>query len=158
MTNEQRIDNIIKSFHSHSRDNLIPMLQKLQDEIGYISEDVVTRVSHHLDLPGSKICGLATFYNQFRFNPPGKYHLQLCNGTACYMDGSKKLLEEIFKVLDIKDGETSRDGMFSLEIVSCIGACGQAPVIIINDMHHAAVDGNKFLDIINKIKQEEGLQ
>ena len=127
---------LIGKFPDLNRDKLIPVLQEIQDEFGYLSEDSVNELSVHLKLPASKIYGLATFYNQFRFSPPGKYHIRICHGTGCHLEGAGNLISEVEKILKIGDGETTRDGMFSLEVLSCIGACGQAPVIAVNNEYY----------------------
>jgi len=107
----------IRRFPS-SRDYLIPILQAVQEEEGYISKDSIGQISDYLGLPESKIFGVATFYNQFRLNAPGKYQVAICRGTACHVKGSFNLLETLQMELGIKPGETTRDGLFSLETVA----------------------------------------
>jgi len=123
---------ILKDYTGAQRDSLIPILQKIQDHEGYLSTNSVVEVGEHLKIPTSKIYGVATFYNQFRFEPKGKYHIQVCRGTACHVLGSATVLDQLEKTLKIKTDQTTRDGLFSLEVVACIGACGLAPVICIN--------------------------
>ena len=108
-----------------------------------------------LNLPASKIFGVATFYNQFRFSPKGKYHIELCRGTACHVLGSKTVLEQVEKQLKLKAGQTSRDGQFSLEVVACIGACGLAPVIAINGEFHAKVTTESIKEILQSYTDKE---
>jgi NADH-quinone oxidoreductase subunit E len=115
-----------------SRDYLIPMLQAVQEEQGFISRESICEISDYLALPESKIFGVATFYNQFRLSPPGKYQVAICRGTACHVKGSFNLLETLQRELGIEAGATTRDGLFSLETVACIGACSIAPVMTIN--------------------------
>jgi NADH-quinone oxidoreductase subunit E len=134
------------------------VLQKVQEELGYISEESIHRISAFLNLPTGKVFGLATFYNQFRFSPPGKYHIRVCNGTGCHMEGSGRLIKEISKLLAIGDNETTRDGLFSLEILSCIGACGMAPVISINDQYFEKVDVDKLKQILKECKENSQLK
>lgn len=150
------LEDILSRFPNISRDALIPILQEVQDEYGYLSEESIREISSFLSLPDSKVYGLATFYNQFRFSPPGRFHIQLCHGTACHLEGSVNLLKEIGKLLNIKDGETTRDGLFSLEVLSCIGACGQAPVMCINGRYFNKVDKNKLKDIIKTYQEGNG--
>ncbi|MFW5820994.1 MAG: NAD(P)H-dependent oxidoreductase subunit E, partial [Bacteroidota bacterium] len=146
MEKTRDIYSILKEFPNINRDSLIPILQKVQDEYGYLSEESVNQIGKYLDLPTIKVYGLATFYNQFRFTPPGKYHICVCDGTACHLEGSGKILKEIEKILDIRDGKTSRDGLFSLEVFSCIGACGHAPVISVNGKFYPKIDKNSLKD------------
>jgi NADH-quinone oxidoreductase subunit E len=115
-----------------SRDYLIPMLQAVQEAQGYISRESICEISDYLGLPESKIFGVATFYNQFRLSAPGKYQVAICRGTACHVKGSFNLLETLQRELGIEAGATTRDGLFSLETVACIGACSIAPVMTIN--------------------------
>jgi NADH-quinone oxidoreductase subunit E len=149
------IEQIIRKYTGQSRDHLIPLLQDIQDELGYISEDSVVMAGRLLGLPASKIYGVATFYNQFRFNAPGKYHIQVCRGTACHVLGSNTVLQEIEKLLKIKSGQTTPDKKFSIEVVACIGACGLAPVIAINGEFYAKVSLSSIKSIIETYKNRE---
>ena len=151
-----RIEEILKRFPQIKRNALIPLLQAFQDEFGYISEEAISRIGLHLSLPTSKVYGLATFYNQFSFSPRGYYHVVLCNGTSCHMSGAGELLNEICKLLEIKDGETTRDGLFSLEVQSCIGACGQSPVMEVNGAYHSGITVKELRDIINQYREDAG--
>lgn len=135
---------------------MIPLLQAVQDEFGYISEEAIVRIGSHLSLPTSKVYGLATFYNQFSFSPRGVYHISLCNGTACHLGGSGELYKELSKLLAIGDGETTRDGLFSLEVQSCIGACGQPPVMAVNDMHYSGIGVKEVREIIKQYREDAG--
>lgn len=133
------VEKVIKQISNPGRDSLIPILQTVQEEEGYISRESVIEIGKALNLPASKIYGVATFYNQFRFTPYGKYNIQVCRGTACHVKGSANLLNRLERELGILAGETTRDGVFSIEVVACIGACGLAPVIAINGNFHAKV-------------------
>ncbi len=144
---------IFAKYSEAKREYLIPVLQDAQDELGYLSREVIAEISEHLDIPASKIYGVATFYNQFRFQAQGKYHIQICRGTACHVKGSVKILETLKTLLQIKEGQTTRDGIFSLEIVACIGACGLAPVINVNGNFHANLTPEKLEGIIESYKQ-----
>jgi iron-hydrogenase subunit gamma len=150
----KNIDTILNDFLEPSRDNLIPILQKIQEKEGFLSIEAVEKVSSFLNIPTSNIFGVATFYNQFRFEPLGKYHIQVCRGTACHVLGSSTILEEIEKQLKIKAGKTSKDGLFSIEIVACIGACGLAPVISINGEFHAKLTKESVKSIIDNYKNQ----
>jgi NADH-quinone oxidoreductase subunit E len=149
-----QIGEILNRFPQIKRNALIPLLQAVQDEFGYISEEAISRIGAHLSLPTSKIYGLATFYNQFSFTPRGYYHMVLCNGTSCHMSGSGELLSEISKLLEIKDGETTRDGLFSLEVQSCIGACGQSPLMAVNGEYHSGISVKEIREIIKQYRED----
>jgi NADH:ubiquinone oxidoreductase subunit E len=154
MDEEDRIDQILKRFPQIKRNALIPILQAFQDEFGYISETAVSRIGTHLSLPTSKVYGLATFYNQFTFIPRGEYHITLCMGSSCHMGGASDLLGEIYKLLGIGDGETTRDRLFSLEVQSCLGACGQSPVMAVNGIYYAHVSVKEVREIIKHYRDE----
>ena len=154
VTETTRIEEILEQFPQIKRNALIPLLQAMQDEFGYISEVAINRIGDHLSLPTSKVYGLATFYNQFTFSPRGVYHITLCNGSSCHMGGSGELLGEFYKMLEIGDGETTRDGAFSLEVVSCIGACGQSPVMTVNGAYHSGVTVKEVREIIKQYRED----
>jgi NADH-quinone oxidoreductase subunit E len=149
-----RIDQILNEFQQVNRDSLIPVLQAIQDEYGYLSDESLEKIGTHLRLPASKIYGLATFYSQFTFAPRGKYHIRVCNGSACHIDRSSSILKELNKQLGIDDGEATRDGMFSLEVVACVGACGQSPVIAINEAYHAKVKSSSIRGLLDDIRSK----
>jgi len=152
----ETVREILKKYDDAKRDSLIPILQDIQDRLGYIPREAVRDIGKHLNLPASKIYGVATFYNQFRFEPLGKYHIQICRGTACHVKGSEKVLETLERELGIKTGKTTRDGLFSLEVVACLGACGLAPVITVNGEVYANMDSEKVKKLIKSLKKEEG--
>ena len=138
-----------------ARESLIPMLQAIQDYEGYLSREGIFEVSEYLGLPASKIYGVATFYNQFKLNPPGKHQIQVCRGTACHVKGSMNLLETLSAHLQIDPGETTSDGLFSLEIVACLGACSIAPVMTIDGEFFGRLDKKKLVDAIESFRGEE---
>lgn len=152
---ETAVKSILEKYGSGRQDYLIPILQEIQEAEGYLSEKAVREVGRHLSIPGSRIFGVATFYNQFRFEPKGKYHIQVCRGTACHVLGSATVLEALEKELRIRSGQTTRDGLFSIEVVACIGACGLAPVICINGEFHARVTEASIHDIIEQYRLKE---
>jgi len=148
----EKLKEIIEQHKGAGRDSLIPILQEVQEHEGYLSKDAVIEVGKHLNLPTSKIYGVATFYNQFRFQATGKNHILVCRGTACHVKGSAAVLAAFEKELNIKSGETTRDELFSIEVVACIGACGLAPVISINGEFYANVDPAQVVKIIDLYK------
>jgi len=149
------IDKVIEQFPQAGRDSLIPLLQAVQEEQGFLSEAAVARISRHLGIPASKVYGVATFYNQFRFQPKGRYHILVCRGTACHVKGSAKVLEAVTKYLKIEPGKTTRDKMFSLETVACMGACALSPVLCINEDFYAKVSPAKAIKLIESYREKE---
>lgn len=148
------LDSILSKYDNAKRDSLIPLLQEVQQQQGYLSREAVLEIGKHLKLPASKIYGVATFYNQFRFQPQGKNHIQVCRGTACHVKGSAAVLDAIKRELKVEPGQTTRDGQFSLEVVACIGACGLAPVICINGEFHAGVTTQKVGKILESYRKK----
>jgi NADH-quinone oxidoreductase E subunit len=149
------VDSVLRKHPRAGRDALIPILQEVQENQGYLSRDAITRISRHLNLPATKIYGVATFYNQFRFQPKGKYHVMVCRGTACHVKGSGRALEMAQKYLKLKPGQTSRDRLFSLETVACMGACGLSPVMNLNGEFYAKVTPQKLVKIIQGCREME---
>jgi len=149
------IEAILGKYPDAHRDKLIPILQDVQDHFGYLSKDVVIRIGKHLGLPVSKIYGVATFYNQFRFQAIGKNHILICRGTACHVKGSANILKTLQRELGIEAGQTTRDGLFSLEVVACIGACGLAPVISVNGEFYGNLTVDQVPKILNQYRQKE---
>lgn len=145
---------ILNQHQGATRDHLIPILQHVQEEQGFLSRQSIEAVAKHLNLSSAKVYGVASFYNQFRFNAPGKYNIQLCRGTACHVKGSLNLLQTLQSELKIVPTQTTKDGMFSLEVVACIGACGLAPVMCINGEFHAAVTQDQVSKIIDTYRQK----
>jgi NADH-quinone oxidoreductase E subunit len=149
------VDAILQKHPRAGRDALIPILQEVQEKQGYLSREAVIRISKHLNLPTTKLYGVATFYNQFRFQPKGKYHFTVCRGTACHVKGSNRVLEMAQKLLKLKPGQTSRDRVFSLETVACMGACGLSPVMNLNGEFYAKVTPQKLVQIIQECRETE---
>ena len=151
---EIAVNEILKNHEGAGRDSLIPILQEIQEKIGFLSREAVVVVGKKLKLPTSKIFGVATFYNQFRFTPQGKFHIQVCRGTACHVKGSLAVLDALKRELKVEAGETTRDGLFSLEVVACIGACGLAPVINVDGNFHADLSSQKIPGIIASYRKQ----
>jgi NADH-quinone oxidoreductase E subunit len=150
----QDIAPILKKYPNAHRDSLITILQEVQDAQGYVSKDSVVAIGQHLKLPASKVYGVATFYNQFRFHPTGKYHVQVCRGTACHVKGSLSLLDTVKHELKIQPGQTSRDQTFSLEVVACLGACGLSPVMCVNGEFFARMTPTRARKILDNCRKE----
>jgi NADH-quinone oxidoreductase subunit E len=137
---EQRLDPDVERWFAAaeatfpaSRPSLIPMLQSAQTALGYLPRDAMEVIARHLVVPTALVEGVASFYAQFRFNKPGRHRVTVCTGTACYVRGSGKLLDDIQADLAIASGETTEDGAVSLESVSCFGACALAPVVVLDE-------------------------
>ena len=126
-----------------SREHLISILQEVQAEYGYLSRDSINRISDYLGLPSSKIFGVATFYNQFRLKAPGRIQISMCRGTACHVKGSLNLLDACTQALGIEVGETTKDGLFSIETVACLGCCSIAPAMMVNGRFFGRLDKKK---------------
>ncbi|MFO7820937.1 MAG: NAD(P)H-dependent oxidoreductase subunit E [Lentisphaeria bacterium] len=154
MDTTTKVQGILEQHPGAGRDSLIPVLQDIQDACGYISRDMINQVGKHLQLPPSKIYGVATFYNQFRFHAPGKFHVQVCRGTACHVKGSGAVLDSLQRELGVSPGATTSDGIFSLEVVACIGACGLAPVISVNGEFHAGVTPQQVGSILDNYRSQ----
>jgi NADH:ubiquinone oxidoreductase subunit E len=149
------IDRVLDRYKNVKRDSLIPILQDIQEELGFLSEDSIVKVGKLLNLPTSKIYGLATFYDQFRFEPQGKFHFKICRGTACHIIGSLSILEYLEKNLKIRAGQKSIDGIFSIEVVPCMGACSLGPVISVNNEFYTRVTSESLREIVETYRQKE---
>lgn len=130
--------------------NLIPALQDIQDHFGFLPEHAIDQLSAHKGTSVNEIYGVATFYTQFRFNPPGEHTIRVCQGTACHVRLGQYVLAEIEKQLGIKAGQTTADGRFDLERVACLGCCALAPVMMVDDKVHARVSAKKIGSILSQ--------
>jgi len=134
------------------REDLIPVLQRLQELEGYLRPDAVRSISRWLKVSENEIFGVATFYAQFRFHPPGKYNIRVCMGTACHVVGARNFVEVLKADLNLSPGETTRDGMFSLERVACLGCCALAPVVVVNEEVHGRMNRVKFTELLATLR------
>ncbi len=132
---------------------VIPVLHKAQEIYGYLPIEVQEMISEGLDVPLAEIYGIVTFYTQFSLNPKGKYHIGVCLGTACYVKGSGDILDKIKEILGIEVGECTPDGLFSIEATRCIGACGLAPVLTVNDDVYGRLVVDDVEGIIKKYQE-----
>ncbi len=145
----ERINQVIEEYKDREG-NLIQILHLAQGIYGYLSLELQQFIAAKLDLPLSKVYGVTTFYSFFSTKPRGEYTIKVCLGTACYVRGGKKILEKLKDILDIEIGETTSDGKFTLEVMRCIGACGLAPAITINDQVFKQVNPDKLQSLIEK--------
>lgn len=134
--------------YGRERDNLIPLLQEVQERLHYLSPEAVRQVADHLDLSENDVYGVATFYAQFRFIPPGLHHVKVCQGTACHVRGSDRIMDAISRTTGIEPGQTSSDGKFSLERVACFGSCALAPVVVLDDKVYGRMTAAKTQKLI----------
>ena len=151
---KQNLDQIIASANK-DKSNLIQILQETQDLLHYLPESVLAYIATQLDVTEHWIYGVATFYSQFKFIKPGKHIIKVCMGTACHVRGSNSIKDKIETELDVKVGETTEDGLFSLEEVFCLGCCALAPVMVIDDEVFGSVTSAKLKRILTKFQKEE---
>jgi len=138
------------SVYTNEKSNLIQILNKVQEKYGYIPEFAQLEISNYLNLPMAEIYGVITFYSRFTLKPKGEYSVAVCLGTACFVKGSEKLMDRLKEKLGIDAGQTTKDGKFSLEATRCIGACGLAPVFMVND----DVYGRATVETVDKVIEE----
>lgn len=149
------IENILLNYPTPDRSLLLPILQDVQSSEGYIPADAVVMISDYLKIPTSKVYSVSAFYEKFRFTPGAKYAICLCNGTACHMEKSGSLIKEFEKQLGITAGQITRDKLFSLNASPCMGACGKAPVVRINQDFHTGVTIDQVTELLASIKNQE---
>lgn len=154
----RRFEAVVAVLDRYGRDpaKLIPILQAVQDEYRYLPEEIMTYVATALDISPANVYGVATFYGHFSLEPKGKYVIKLCDGTACHVKGSGELVDVLRKELRLEGkAKTTPDMLFTLETVSCLGACGLAPVVVIGEDVHGLVTRDEALAIVRGIKQKE---
>ncbi len=151
----EKVYHIMETFN-FDKNNLIPILHRVQEEYRYLPEKIMTYIATVLDISPAKIYGVATFYSHFTLDPKGKYIIKVCNGTACHVKASLPIIDAIKKQLHLSDAKkTTEDMLFTLETVSCLGACGLAPVVVINDDVHPMMTPDKVTEVISTIKSSE---
>ncbi len=140
--------------YSDIKGSLITILQGAQEIYGYLPTDVIYHIARRTNNTPAKVMGVATFYTQFRFAPIGKHLILLCRGTACHVNGSDSIAKAIFEELNITDGETTEDGLFTLSFVACLGCCSLSPVMMISDETYGSLTPLKAKEIISRIREE----
>ena len=143
----------LKGF-SRKRQNLIPILQKVQDRLGYLPREAMTEIAEYLNIPDIDVYGVVTFYNQFRLNPPGRHSIRVCLGTACHMKGGYITLDAWKRRLNINPGETTTDREFDLDTVACVGCCTMAPVTVVDAKPEGKVEPTRVDGILLAFEQE----
>ena len=149
--NEQ-LEAILKKYEKGDKSQLIQILNEIQDTFGYITKDSQKALSEYLDMPMAEIYGVITFYSRFTTEPKGKYNIAVCLGTACFVKGSEQILDRVKELLGIDVGQTTEDGLFSIEATRCIGACGLAPVFTVNDEVYGKATVKMVEEVIEKYK------
>jgi NADH-quinone oxidoreductase subunit E len=135
------------------REDLIPALQRVQDVDGYLSPYSIRLISRKLKISENEIYGVATFYTQFRFNPPAKYNIKVCLGTACHVAGGWNFIDAMKAQKNLSHGETTPDREFSLERVACLGCCALAPVVVVNDEVHGRMNRVTFMQLLESLEE-----
>jgi NADH-quinone oxidoreductase subunit E len=149
------INSILQKYPTDQPGNLIPLLAEIHEYVGFLSTEAIKKVGEHLKIPTSRIYGLATFYNDFRFQPRGKYHFQVCSGTSCHINLNTVILKEICKMLEIKEGEVTKNGLFSIEKKGCMCLCNNGPVMTVNEKAYFNLTIDKVHEIIHFYMQIE---
>lgn len=147
-----QLSNILSKYKPEKRFTLA-ILQDIQNEFNFIPKEAVFYLAEYLSVPVSEIYSMATFYKALSLTPKGKHIIKICNGTACHIRGSNILIDEIKDLLEIKPGETTADGLFSLEIVNCLGACALAPVMVVDKQYYGAMTKDKVMEVIKEYKE-----
>ena len=145
-------DIILKKYKLGKREDLIPLLQEIQDDMGYLSEEAIVKTGNFLGLSTTKIYGLATFYDRFRFIPSGKIQIKICHGTSCFLNGSQSIINKIREETGVMPGQTTRDGLFSYEIVSCMGGCCNGPVIYMNGQYKTHIKAEHLPEMLKRLR------
>jgi NADH-quinone oxidoreductase subunit E len=140
----------VLSAYEGKRDELIPILQKVQETYGYLPEESIGAIARFARVPEASVYAVATFYAQFRFTPIGKTHIMVCRGTACHVRGAPRILEKLQERLGIEEGETTEDREYSLETVACIGACGLSPCMTVNKEVEAKMTPRRVAEIVGQ--------
>ena len=145
------LDPLIRKYNG-KKGNLIPLLQGTQDLYGYLPRTAFEKISRDTGLELSVMFGVATFYAQFRLKPVGKHIIKVCHGTACHVQNAKEISEALEEALNIKDGETTEDRLFTLESVACLGCCSLAPVMMIGEQTYGKLTGNESVKIVKNVR------
>jgi len=150
------VDGILRQFPKVSSSDVIPLLQAIQQRCGYLPREVLEAIAKRTRVSLTRIYGVATFYERFRFQPVGKHVIQACHGTACHVNGAKQTGRAIHQTLQIKDRETTADGLFTLETVACLGCCSLAPVMMIDDKVYGRLNPQRAQRILSSYRRGGG--
>jgi len=156
LRNFQKVLDILEKY-KYNKSRLITILQKVQDEYRFLPQEVLVFIATALKMPVAEVYGVVTFYTHFTLKAKGKYQIKVCDGTACHVKGSMPLVDALYNKLKINEkNNTTADMMFTVETVSCLGACGLAPVMVVNERVYGQVSKDKVSEIIDSIVEEEG--
>lgn len=150
----ETVDAIV-SHYEDFKNNLISILQKTQDQLGYLPKEAIGRIAEKTGIQEAKIFGVATFYTQFKLKPAGKYTIMICKGTACHVKGAGAVERKVMEYLGVEEGETSSDGMFTCNSVACLGCCSLAPVMMIGETVFAKLTPQTAVEAIESIRAKE---
>jgi NADH-quinone oxidoreductase subunit E len=145
---DERVEEILRGF-PEIEGAAIPLLQKVQAELGYLSPDVIRAAAWALGLSESELYGVATFYAEFRLAKPGRHQIKVCMGTSCYLRGGRELLDHVSRLLKLRPGRTREDGEFSLDAVACLGCCSKSPVMSVDGVIHGGLTSSQADDILS---------
>lgn len=151
---QQTLDGILEERRSQP-EQLIEVLQDVQEALGYISAQTMTRVSEELGVPVIEVCRVANFYTAFSLKPRGRHVITVCTGTACHVRGASRMLDEVRGQLGIEAGETTEDGEFTLECVNCLGTCALGPVVVLDGEYHGQMTPNKLRKLVQSVRKSE---
>lgn len=157
MEESREIGEIFRRF-TPERENLLPVLQEIQERVGYLSRGAMESVAQFFHLPPSEVFSLVTFYNQFRRKPPGRHPIHVCLGTACYLMGGTLILDAFSRELQIQKGDTTEDRRFSLDATACFGCCNVAPVVKINDQIYPRMTPGKVEEVLINLRDQDNIQ
>lgn len=153
-SNLSLLDHVLEEY-AHVSGSLITILQKAQDIYGYLPKDVIYYIARQTHSTPAEVMGVATFYSQFRLTPIGKYLVMFCQGTACHVNGSKRVSAAVSEYLGIESGQTTEDGLFTLENVACLGCCSLAPVMMINGEAYGSLTPDKAIAVLEELRKKE---
>lgn len=147
------VQQILKSTGQVMEGDLIPILQQIQEEYGYLPQDVLLEISSRTGIAAARIYGVATFYEQFHFEPRGRHTIRCCRGTACHVRGGRDVIKSITRALNVEEGQTTEDMEFTFETVACLGACALSPVMVIDRVYYGKMTSRKVKTILSGYKQ-----
>ena len=150
----ERLEEILKPYEGE-KGALIPVLQKVQEELNYLPPDTIDEIAYFLGMLPSEVYGVATFYTQFRFTRPGEHTVKVCLGTSCFVRGGEKILEKVREELGIDPGGTTEDYKFSLERVACFGCCALSPIMVVDETVYSKMTPSKAKEILNRIGEKK---